>query len=61
MHLDGRYKEGLTEKVGKDAASRWADTIETNDPTRTLRELGATASAGGQTIAHVLIRGEDLP
>jgi hypothetical protein len=61
MHLHGRYKQGLTEKVGKDAASRWADTIETNDPTRTMKELVATASAGGRTIAHVLIRGEDLP
>jgi hypothetical protein len=61
MHLHVRYKEDLSAPAGTDAAARWTEIIHTTDPTSALKELAATTSAGGRTIAHVLIRGEDLP
>jgi hypothetical protein len=60
MHLHARYKKDLSDKVGKTAAHPRPEISETNDSTRTVKELVTAASGGGQTIAHVLIRGEHL-
>jgi hypothetical protein len=62
MNLRVTYKHDLSDSVGKEAAARWTDEIETDDPTSAIAQLikDVESKGNGHTIMQVLIRGDEL-
>lgn len=56
MKLHVIYKQNLSKEVGADAARRWTDKIETDDPTTSIAKIMEVVDRLDEVeIVHILV------